>query len=488
MAKSLTIPFDELDDHSRDYLARVRSRKGNGMPGAYVPVTDALPGVGCFFGIVVLLGMFILSFQLMEEEPLGVAMLQTIGVLLGGWLILYAFRVWSGGKKYVGSFVYADSQTLWECGGSTVAATDLTDLREARGVQNFSSEGKYTNTAVTVQTGLGSKNFTVNSENRARDFITFLNVLAWMRSGGKGEPTSDDDFDFRKLPPHIMGGLAKETAEQGDMPRKFSAESLGLEVDDVPTPRHEGRGSSGIIAYLLIIAVAVGGVFVFKELNVGWRDEAIWSQINQIPESEKRAPWLRAYIADVRNVKHRDEAKTMLAGVYRDAISRIKNQGGIVPMGVPNPNRTDPALLEGLELILKEIATQPLAVVTIRVKEENGGESTKQREKEVLMKYTKAVEDGVGQELIAFAEAPEGAEAMVEIQYTMIAVPNNFNNYRVNFTLNFRKNPDAKVEKSATQQKEIVGNDVQQMGRIATELGLSTAGPKKPEPPPQLDF
>ena len=144
MAFSDKFQFEALDSHSREYLLQARDNRGRGLPGVFVPISNSLPGVGCFFGIVFVVVTAIVTFNIVEEEPVAVAMLQTAGFLLGGWLIVAALRIWIAGKskKYIGHFVYADAETLWECNGSHVVTTDIYDLVEARGVQNY-KQGKY---------------------------------------------------------------------------------------------------------------------------------------------------------------------------------------------------------------------------------------------------------------------------------------------------------------------------------------------------------
>ncbi|MCE9530609.1 MAG: hypothetical protein K8T89_05695 [Planctomycetes bacterium] len=275
MALSESFQFEELDDASRAYLLKVRDRAGKGMPGVFIPQSSSLAGCGFFMGLVIFLGSFILSFQLMEQEPLAVAMLQTAGILLGGWLILAGIRIWmSSGSRSAGHFIYADAETLWECKGSKVIATNLAGLIDASGTQHFKSDGNYQNTKIVVRLEGGALNYIVTNEALGRWLVIFLNLVVWLRTGAKEDvgvnKPVDLDTDFNKLPPVLLSGLAKEIADSGQFPQNITVEGLGLDGDDLPVPSREGRASSSILWYLLIIAVGVGGVFLFKELNVPW--------------------------------------------------------------------------------------------------------------------------------------------------------------------------------------------------------------------------
>ena len=504
MAISDTFQFEELDSHSREYLLQARDNRGKGLPGIFVPITNSLPGVGCFFGIVFVIVTAIVTFNIMEEEPLAVAMLQTAGFMLGGWMIVAAFRIWTSAKskRYIGHFVYADAETLWECNGSKVVTTDIYDIVEARGVQNY-KEGKYQNTALTVHTSSGRRELIVHHEVRGRDLIIFLNTIAWMRSGGKGDGgdniRADEDINYKKLDPEIMGGLAKEQAETGSMPRKITAKALDLDVEDVPVPKREGRASTGILNCLIIIALGAVCLLMFRALNVSWRDDAIWEEINKFQEHEKdkRAPWLRAYLSDERNTKHREDARQMLRDIYTATVARIRNAainnlapnppllgGGLPPMNFGG-DRVDKDLVDGLAVVLMELAELNAPIVSVSVKEKGGGAggeaAVKEREKKVMEKYTLALLDGVGQELVAFVEAPPDTPGMIDITYEYgKGNPKDFGGgWRIIFTLAFRKSPDGDPVKTVKKAIPSQAPSTADIDTLVSKLGLQTAGPKK---------
>jgi len=467
---------EELDQESRDYLLAIRDSKGDGMPGAYVPQSNNLAGCGCLCGILVLGGTLAIASNQMTKEPLAVAMLQTAGILLGGWLIIYAIRVWmfKKGRGFAGNFIYADAQTLWECRGSSVTVTDLSELVEARQTKNYNND-KYQNTAIEVSTADGTRKFTINNESGASQIVIFLNLVAWLRSGGKedvGIPMpADVQAGVDKMPAAIMGGVALDIYESNVFPADLSPQALKISVDSVPTPKKEGRASSSILWYLLIVGVAVGGVFLLKEMNIPLRDAAIWKHILDIPQPEKKAPWIRAYLNDSRNTQHRDEAKQLLANIYKDSIARIKSQN-------IGPDKPHPELLGGLEQILLELPNQPLPLITIRATEKGANaETSKERAKSVQNAYTRAILDAVGEELIIFAEAPGEAPAMLEIEYTPIRAGNG--GQEINYSVKFRRTADAELAKTVTHTL----TQTISLADTAQRLGVLTAGKKKPAPP-----
>jgi hypothetical protein len=497
-AAAETYHFEELDDHSREYLLRVRNKRGQGMPGVFVPQSNYLPGLGCFFGLAILaVATPVIAWQLMENEPLAVAMIETAGLLLGGWMVLAAFRIWAAKKSagYAGHFVYADAETLWECNGAYVTATDIYELIEAQGTQNF-NQGKYQNTAVTLRLRGGSRTLTVADEERSRRLLVFLNVIAWLRGGGDGKQGEDA---YKKLPPALMGAIAREHAETGDMPKRFAAEEFDLDVDDVPVPKKEGRASSSILWYALIAAVAVGGVYGFKEVNVPLRDDKIWNMINDIELPDERPPVIRAYLNDPRNTRHRDEAKTMLKGIYETNVKRIERGdvfvGQGVPMGGPPPvlpqfqmpgqpppvnnNRAEKGQLEGLAQILYALLDEKLPLISVRVKEAGGvAGDAGEREQAVYDKYTLGVMEGLGKELVLFCQAPPDANPLIDITYKLRASGPNL--WQADFTVTYRTSPDGDPVKTARSTVVVSGQDSKAgMEQAAHQLAVKTAGERK---------
>ena len=95
---STTFTFEELDDATREYLTEVREREGRGTPGVFAPVTASLAGCGCIMGPILIITTLCgtMFTDIILGDPDGVALLQTAGLLLGGWMLIAAFRIWGG--------------------------------------------------------------------------------------------------------------------------------------------------------------------------------------------------------------------------------------------------------------------------------------------------------------------------------------------------------------------------------------------------------
>jgi hypothetical protein len=448
-------------------------------------------------GFVVLVVMWIIAWNQIEQEPLGVAMLQTVGLLLGGWMMAFAIRVWIASRsvKYAGHFIYADAETLWECSGWTVTATDLNGIIDSEAVTNYTKEGKYQNTVVTVFMKKGKRTLTMSSERRAERLTIFLNTLGWLRSGGDKKKGGEDPSELSAA---VLGGIARENAVEDYLPKKWTASAVGVDDEEIPLPQRKNRAAFGWIGLLVIPASALLLVFFLSRLNIGWRDNAIWSRVNEINDQDARAPWLRAYLADARNTRHRDDARQMLRSIYVSAVSRIRssfvnfNQEPIPnnpfdPQAIPKlPANAgiDNELVDGLEVVLLELAELPLPDVSISVKDKTGGAQAPAREKQFRDNYAKAVYEGVGEQLIRIAEAPPDAKGMIDVT---IEYGRSVNSLQATFTFTFRKKPDDAAAKTVRRVANVKDDSAATLDSVATNLGLATAGMAKPKPPPPID-
>jgi hypothetical protein len=183
----------------------------------------------------------------------------------------------------------------------------------------------------------------------------------------------------------------------------------------------------------------------------------------------------------------------MLVKIYENNIARMKsgaNAGGIVnPLIKLNPPpKLDTELIDGFAEVLRSIAEQPQGVISVSVKEADAKADDKtaaDRENQVRTSFTLKLFEGVGKELAFYVQAPEDTPGLIDISYKFVAKPGGFGTGRdVIFTVKFRKNPDNEPVKTATWKTTLQNTMPADMARAAEDLGLRTAGQKKPEPPP----
>lgn len=419
-----TFFIEELDDTTRSYLRTARDRKGQGVPGVFVPASNYLPIAAFICGIAVLIGTAWWTLPPLDD-PLKTAMLQTAGLLLGGWLMLYAIRIWiaGAGQNYLGHFFLADALHLWQARGASVKSTGLDALQNVKGTDNF-NEGAYQNTTVTLSFPNGAYN--VNVKDPDHRLEGFLQALVAIRSGQQ-QPVS--------MPPEALGFLAKQ---MGGLELEPVGEPEAVVIPAEPQRQH--RASSGILAYLVIVAVAVAGVVVLRPVNVRLRDDAIFELVKN-----REAPDLRAYLVDPRNVRHRQEVEKRLAQMYQAPLQRLRQQVKDKEVG-----EEFIALVSGLQT-----AVQPF--VSLRVKEKSapaagGGPLSaaqmQMREKSIHQEVTQGLTRAVGDKLIGIVEVVPEVPALIDVEYRFLPEPKQPRRYRLDWTVSVRRNPDVKEAKT----------------------------------------
>jgi hypothetical protein len=266
--------------------------------------------------------------------------------------------------------------------------------------------------------------------------VVYLNYLAWARGPDGGERAN--------LPAATLGGLAKYVAKNDHEP--LDAESninlnlIELDITEVPEePTREGRAMPGFLPYVLML---VFGLLCFIIMgfvvNPKFRDDAIF---DAVMKNSPEPRFLRAYLVDTRNKLHRKEVIDKLSQFYQPAIDHVRQHGA------------DPQLKKGLGDVLESVRTADQPVVSLRVSERGtpgGKESSKAtREAELRTQFVNGLNNEfsrhqwgqpvppppgmtfkeppppVGQQLLAFIEAPEDAKtAHFDITYTVTASDN----------------------------------------------------------------
>lgn len=436
---SQTFNFEELDQATHDYLVAVRDAEGGGTPGVFVPGSDSLPGCGCIMGPIIIGTTLALTLtdwiDVIQYEPRGVAMLQTAGLLLGGWLLAAGFRSNNkGSDKVAGCWAYADPLYLYEAFREQVTVTPIDDVVEAQFTHNYNN-GSYQSSVVTIRlSGSGEKTISVSGEAPAERMVVYLNYLAWARGGEGG--------DRANLPPATLGGLAKyvskNDAEPLDQENNINLDQIDLDVTEVPEePKRDRVGTPAFLPYIvMLIAAAVCWCAFAFVVNPPLRDSVVYDMANKplMPLS------LRKYLLDERNTKHRTDALRKLEAFYDRAIAECRSN-----------NKTNPALGEGMAKTFEALSTAVSPVVTLRATERAAPEALKDgratRESNLRTQFADGISQtlvtidfkynvppapeggtwqiappAVGYQLVDFLEPPEDAKgAHIDISYTVEA-------------------------------------------------------------------
>lgn len=464
-----TYGFEQLDRETRDYLLQARDEAGHGMPGIYVGIPNYLPVVGMIAGFVILI--LTLAWTLPPTAPpVKEALLQTAGLMLGGWLILAALRVWLGGKsgRYAGHFVYADPDYLYVANGSALKVIDLADLREAKAVQNYNN-GSYKNTTITLKIGKQRQEVEVKDEERGRRLTVFLNAVAYMRDGGEG----GTDKALQNLSPEAMGAVARTVALTGEFPGDPARTETGNMIRVARPQRVAGR-STGLLAVLAILLVG-GAVFAgLVTVNYPFRDEAVFARIKDLPPKE-RPPALRLYLTHEKFTAHRDEANRLLAEHYENGV-----RANIVG--------SDIDLRKGLGEVVLSLKDKPAGVLSLRSVEEAAppGQAIvgAPREKALREKLADKWGSTIGDELVAFAMMEDPAAPVnIDVRWKFDETG------AIQYTITFRKSPDDEPFSKIFGTQPAQGNATQTAEALTDQILSKTVGMTKIRPAvPVEDF
>jgi len=483
---SQTFVFEELDNVTREYLTEVRDTAGAGAPGVFALTNSTMAGCGCIGGIGVIVVTLLVTLTSMVDmvykDPGRVALLQTAGLVLGGWLLFAGHRSASrGSKTMAGHWAYVDAIHLYEAYREQVTVTPIDDVVEANFTHNYNN-GTYQNSIVRGLRASGPPIVvTLKNELRAEQMVVFLNYLAWARGSEGGERAS--------LSPAELGGLARFVSENDHEPKdhegNINLKLIDLDTTGVPEePKRENRATPSFMPYIVIL---VGGVLLYlvmKEVvNPPIHDDAIYSAVIQ----ENCEPWfLQMYLLDEKNnTRHRDQVKARLAQEYNRAVDNLKAQ----PPG-------DPELRKGMIKILDSLKDAIRPVVSLTVSEVNPKPGAEQRVEKLRDEIVGKVEgkkvnpsskdpdyyvadggimgklaqimppvpprDGiqfviprtaVGIQLIDFASKPDdAAHAHYEITYEFVPVESSKGKYRLKAKAEFRTDLDAAPVATYTEE------------------------------------
>ncbi|MFO0824087.1 MAG: hypothetical protein U0792_13405 [Gemmataceae bacterium] len=365
-----TFLFEELDGPTRDYLTAVRDSNGQGAPGVFTFTSSAMAGCGCISGILIVVATLVLTLTSMTDvvhkAPERVALLQTAGFLLGGWLVFAGMRSGNkGNKTMAGHWLYIDPLHIYQGYRETVTVTPVNDVVEATYTHNY-NDGSYQNSVVRALLSSGAPvSVTLNNELRAEQMVTFLNYLAWARGPEGGERAS--------LSPDELGALAKYVAENDAEPKNHEGnidmKLTSVDITGVPVePKREGHATPAFLPYVVILIAGIATFFLMKEaINPPIHDDAIFEAVIHEPCE----PWfLQMYLLDENNTRHRQQVKDRLAKEYNDAITNVRTQPG-----------GDPKLRDGMVKILESLKETVRPVVSLSVSEVNAKAGAEDRVK-----------------------------------------------------------------------------------------------------------
>ena len=428
--------YAQLNPDAKKYLADVRRSGGRGLPGVYMAVGDNRPLWAVLVGLCIL-PVFLWIGYTSSKDPWATAMLQTAGVLLGGWLVAYGIRRWMAGiNSYAGYFAYFDSDHAFLGEGETIRIARI--VPEAKVAPHGAK-------SVLISTELDEQLIEVPNRLFAERVADFYHALAWVR-------TREDGL-CPLLKVDEAGAVARHLADEDEMPQNVAEADLriGTMTDDV---RSVGRSKTGILGLLAWVGIGAAAYAFFFSTNGFIQDDLAFAAAkdNIGKDTEEKytgAQGLRDYLLNDRNTRHREEATQLLAGLYDAPIAQVKS----------NPS-ADPELRDGMAALLHSLRGPETPAVSIAVIDTNSPFQTN-LSKGLRTRFADGIAMALGKDLIAFGEAPADKPALFKVRYSRA------NATTVDWIVDIRLKPDD----AAVYQSKGSASFVGAAGTQATPFG-----------------
>ncbi len=454
-----TIDYTQLDPDTRSYLRKVREANGRGMPGVFEATGTARPLIAFLVGLAVIPFFLWIGYST-NKAPWAAALIQTAGVILGGWLILFAIRRWGASKdRFAGKFVYFDPEHVFVGEGEELRYARLDEDTEVKPGGD---------TTVLLRTEDGA--FPVPVPNRALALFVsdFYDALAHLRDDRDGW-WSDEN-------PATLGAMARYMVVNERVPTNLS--EVTLDVDELPDEvRPARRRPSGFPRYLAVLGAFAGVFALFYFSNAPAHDAGAWAG------ADKTSPAaLRHYLADPHTTAHHAEAKVELDKLYDAKLTEVRAKG------------TDPELREAFAKLLDTLRGPETPAISLGVTgtiaplpNDGLGNDVAFPQADGSDKIRERLADGigtaVGPEYVVFVRKPDDKPALIDLTYKKDAF-----GQRV-WTLTFRKSPDAEAYATITRPCQQAGLDTTEV--IYSEVMLKMLGNAPPVivmPKPEDDF
>lgn len=381
-----TIAYSQLDPDTKGYLRTVRQANGRGMPGVFDTTPDSRAVIALFIGLAVL-PLFLWLGYSTNKAPWAMALIQTAGVLLGGWLIVYAVRRWTAGTdRYAGKFVYFDPEHVFVGKGEELDYARLDEETEA------APDG---DAAVKFRTEAGTFSVTVPSRTTALTVADYYDALGHLRRGAA-------EGWWANVSGAELGAIARFMVVNERVP--ISMSEVAVEVDHLPEEVRPARGKpSGILRYLLILLVG-GAVYAgFTFTNKPLHDEAAFAGVNQSSPAD-----LRHYVADPNTGAHHDEAAKKLKDLYAAKRKEVTAR-----------TNTDAEVRDAFLTLFDTLDGSEPPAVSIHVTDASGNATSTSWANTLRTRLADGIGTEVGKEYILFVQKPDepGRWALMDLTY-----------------------------------------------------------------------
>lgn len=473
MQGSNTFIFEELDQQSKDYLLAIGKNKGIGFPGVYVGKSNSW---WCFLvaGFVFLGFIPVVNFADTFAEPKAQAMLQTALFLVGGWFVILSFRRkgFFSSASNLCSFIFVDGKYYWNWNHYSVDVVNIENIKSF--VYLFNEQFK------TYDFKVDCSYRVINISVLNEELANKLYSLFFYKT--KQEKNFDDSGD---------GFLLDETFKN-------------LLIDGIPDPFKVRNEKVRILNYGFSILFLGFVFFLFFKIDIVLRDDQIWESIQSIKTDEK-VYWLRIYLRDPRNIRHRNEAFTELGDKYKQIFQRVlksktivdkDDKGNIdfiskqIPAIDPrNPNLLipmaklisvpDPKLIEGLQSVIftKMLDLQePFLKLSVIPSDPESVEVSKFIGA-ITDAYIHSIVREFGSEYFIVSSSLDGP-GHINIIYSFIEEKNQ---QKIRFDVSYRQTLESEPTEKIFLEVNVPSRELKYVERAAKRLGVFTVGDQSGE-------
>lgn len=459
--------FEELDQPSKDYLLAIGKNKGAGFLGFYTYKANSWWAF-LLTGIVFLGGIPVVNLADTFAEPKAQAMLQTALFLVGGWFVMLSFR--RGGffstASNLSAFIFVDGKYYWNWNHYSVDVVNIENIKSFDYLLNEQ---------------FNTYDFKVDCIHRVihisvlnEELATKLYSLFFYKS--KQEKNFDDGF------------FLDETFKN-------------ISPDGVPDPFKARNEKVRIPNYGLSVLVLGFVFFLFFQIDIIVRDDQIWESIQTI-NSDEKVYWLRIYLRDPRNTRHRDLAFKQLGDKYTNVFQKIGESQNIVDRDdkgnidliskqIPaidptNPNLLilipklklisvpDPKLIEGLQSIVfsKMLDLQEPFFKLSVIPSDPAPVDVSKFIGAITDAYIQSFVSAFGSEYFIVSSSLDGP-GHINIVYSFFE-ENNLQ--KIRFDVSYRQTLESEPTEKISLEVNIPRRELQYIERAAKRLGVFTVG------------
>jgi hypothetical protein len=396
-----TIESSSVDADTASYLRGVQRNGGRGAAGLYL--SGKKPNAALYFLIgIIILPLFLWIGYTTNKPAWANAMIQTAGVMTGGWFLFAALRLTILSGKSLGNFFYFDPNRVYIGNGDQLKYAELGEDLDVNSVGNG---------GLSFESESGKFQVALPGANLSNVVVEYYEALSNF--------TDDEERRWGNLSLAERGAMAKYLMRHGSLPNDMSEVELSTgEVPDELGPI--SSFSLGWLRYLVILGLGAAVYCLFWFTNIPIHEGSAYNA------AKNGGPaMMRDYLLNPNytNEEHRQEITKLLAAKYDSPISKIRSNAG-------TEQKLRDAFLELVDTLRgPETPAVSLEVVTTAVGVDTSW-TTRLRER-----LADGLGNSVGKEHIVFVAKPTDKPALMQVLYTM-------DEGIVRYRVEFRKSPD----------------------------------------------